>query len=206
MRKQTHFVYTRLGKVTCNRISTHLNEQLNPMQYGFRPKVGAIESINALKTILANRRNSKQDTYMCLIDFKKAFDKVEHDILIDILNKKAIPANEIRIIKKIYKNHIGFMKEDSEKQYPIDIKRGVRQECILSRILFNTCAEETFKLMDENHGIPLADGRRMCRISYADDTVHLSETEKGINEMLDYIQREGKKYSIEMNATKTKVW
>jgi len=32
----------------------------------------------------------------------------------------------------------------------------------------------------------------------------LSETEKGINEMLDYIQREGKKYSIEMNATKTK--
>ena len=32
----------------------------------------------------------------------------------------------------------------------------------------------------------------------------MSETEKGINEMLDYIQKEGKKYSIEMNVTKTK--
>ena len=58
--------------------------------------------------------------------------------------------------------------------------------------------------MDENLGIPLANGRRICRISYADDTVLLSETEKGINEMLDYIQKEGKKYSIEMNATKAK--
>ena len=193
-----------LNKVTYNRISTHLNEQHNPMQYGFRPKVGTIESITALKTILANSINSKQDTYICFIDFKKAFDRVEHDILIDILNKKAIPANEIRIIKKIYENQIGFMKDDSEKQYPIHIKRGVRQGCILSPILFNTYAEETFKLMDENLGIPLADGRRICRISYADDTVLLSETEKGINEMLDYIQKEGKKYSIEMNVTKTK--
>jgi len=124
------------------------------MQYGFRPKVGTIESITTLKTILANRFNSKQDTYICFIDFQKAFDRVEHDILIDILNKKAIPANEIRIIKKMYENQIGFMKDDSEKQYPIDIKRGVRQRCILSSILFNTYAEETFKLMNENLGIP----------------------------------------------------
>ena len=102
------------NKVTYNRISTHLNEQLNPIQYDFRPKVGTIESITTLKTILANRIKSKQDTYTCFIDSKKALDRVEHDIPIVILNKKAIPANEIRIIKKIYMNQIGFMKEDSE--------------------------------------------------------------------------------------------
>ena len=60
--------------------------------------------------------------------------------------------------------------------------------------------------MNENFGIPLADGRRICRISYADYTILLSETEKRICEMLDYIQREGKKYSIELNATKTVWW
>ena len=112
------------------------------MQYDFRPKVGTTESITALKTILVNRINSKQGIYICVIDFKKAFDRVEHDILIDILNKKATPNNEIRIIKKIYENQIGFMKEDSEKQYPIDIKRGVRQGCILSPILFTEIEEK----------------------------------------------------------------
>ena len=111
-----------LNRVTYNRISTHLNEQLNPMQYGFKPNVGTSESITALKKILANRTNSKQDTCTCFIDFIKAFDRVEHDILTDILNKKAIPANEIRLIKKRHENQIGFMKEDSEKKYPIDIK------------------------------------------------------------------------------------
>ena len=143
---------------------------------------------------------------MSFIEFKKEFERAEHDILIDILNKKAIPANEIQIIKKIYKNQIGFMKEYSENQYPIDIKRGERQGWILSPILFNTYAEETVKLMDENLGIPLADGRRICHISYADNNVLLSKTKKRINEMLDYIHNEGKKYSIEMNATKRKMY
>ena len=71
-----------------NRISTKINRQLDPLQSGFRPKVGTVESITALKTILNNRINHGKSTYLCFIDFTKAFDIVGHKMLIDVLKKE----------------------------------------------------------------------------------------------------------------------
>ena len=53
-----------MSKVIYNRISAGFFEQLDTLQYGFRPKVGTVESIALLKTILANRINTKQDIFI----------------------------------------------------------------------------------------------------------------------------------------------
>ena len=77
-----------LAKVIYNRISSKPEAKLDPLHYSFRPKVGTIESIAALKTILANRIIMQKDTCLCFIDFQKASDRVEHDILLDCLIKR----------------------------------------------------------------------------------------------------------------------
>ena len=83
-----------------NRISTKFNRQLDPPQFGFKPKVGTVESITALKTILNNRINHGKSTYLCFIVFAKAFDRAEHKMLIDVLKKKGLKQAELRLIQR----------------------------------------------------------------------------------------------------------
>ena len=140
-------------KTMYNRISTKINRQLDPLQFSFRPKVGTVESITALKTILNNRINHGKSTYLWFIDFTKAFDRVEHKMLIDVLKKKGVKQAEIRLICDIYNKQRAFMRNDSERENEIKIKRGVRQGCILSPILFNIYAEEAFRSCKSKNGI-----------------------------------------------------
>ena len=51
-----------LCKTMYNRISIKINRQLEPLHFGYRPKVGTMESITALKTILNNRISHGKST------------------------------------------------------------------------------------------------------------------------------------------------
>ncbi|KAG1664955.1 Retrovirus-related Pol polyprotein from type-1 retrotransposable element R2 [Nymphon striatum] len=175
------------------------------MQYGFRPKVGTIESIISLKTILANRIDTKKNTYLCFIDFVKAFDRVEHDKLIKVLKEREVCAMDRKIIADIYRRQKAFMLEDKEKKYPISIKRGVRQGCILSPVLFNTYADEMMKKADMNGGVTVYENKTINKIAYADDTVLIAENARVLEQMLNEVVKEGRKWSIEINKDKTKV-
>ena len=73
--------------------------------------------------------------------------------------------------------------------FPIKVQRGVRQGCVLSPLLFNTYADVAFSRIDqEETGVQAYDGRRISRISYADDTVLISETEEGKEEEDSFVQ------------------
>ena len=111
-----------LCKTMYNRISTKINRQLDPRQFGFRPKVGTVESITALKKILNNRIDHGKSTYLCFIDFTKAFDRVEHKMLIDVLKKKGVKQAEILLICEIYIKQRSFMRNDGERENEIKIK------------------------------------------------------------------------------------
>ena len=57
------------------------NKLLVEEQNGFRKKRNCVEHIYTLYSIENNRKLSKQSTYVCFIDFKKAFDTVNRDLL-----------------------------------------------------------------------------------------------------------------------------
>lgn len=195
-----------ISKTIYNRIHGNLNERLDTMQYGFRPKVGTVESIAALKTILMNRIHTKQETYLCFIDFVKAFDRVEHDLLVNTLRKRNVNKRDIELIEDIYSRQQAFMQMDEDRVNPINIKRGVRQGCILSPLLFNTYADEMMNNIGEKFGVEALEDpdQTIDKITYADDTVLIAESEEDLKKMLNNIESEGKKWSIQINEKKTK--
>ena len=65
-----------LSRVICERISSNLLDKIEPLQYGFRPKVGTVESVTMPKTAFSNRLNLKKDTLLCFIDFVKALTEL----------------------------------------------------------------------------------------------------------------------------------
>ena len=69
--------------------------------------------------------------YICFIDYTKAFDRVKHDMLFEILSKAGVPDKEINIIKSIYLQQKATVRYENETSEEITIQRGVRQGCIL---------------------------------------------------------------------------
>lgn len=65
--------------------------------------MGAREALLGL-SVLAQRCIDMNDIYLCFVDFKKAFNKVQHRKLVDILKSKNIDSRNIKIISRLYWN------------------------------------------------------------------------------------------------------
>lgn len=86
--------------------------------------------------------------YACFIDYEKAFDKVKHEKLLEILINNGLDARDIRIIQNMYWNQKAKVRVEDELTEEIEICRGVRHGCILSPILFNMYSESIFTAPD----------------------------------------------------------
>ena len=63
----------------------------------------------------SNYFSTRQNTVICSIDLKKAYDNVNHDLLFKKLEKLNIPKYLINLIKDIYKNTTMQKKKLLEK-------------------------------------------------------------------------------------------
>ena len=95
------------------------------------------------------------------------------------------------------------MKDEETLVNEIYIKRGVRQGCILSPVLFNTYADHAMSKLSKHKGVSI--GREVVnRLLYADDTVLLAESKYYLQELPDELVNIGHEYDIEINLKKTK--
>ena len=72
------------------------------------------------------------------IDAEKTFDKIQHLFMIKTLNKVGIETTYLNIIKAIYDNPTANIILNDEKLTAFSLISGIRQECPLSSLLFNT--------------------------------------------------------------------
>lgn len=147
----------------------------------------------------------ERDMCACFIDFEKAFDRVQHHKLMQILNKNGLDTRDIRIIGNLYWHQKAAVKVEDTLTTDIDICRGVRQGCILSPILFNIYSEAIFRdaLEEENEGI-IINGQTINNIRYADDTVILADSMNKLQHLMDKVNTACKDKGLKMNISKTK--
>ena len=85
-------------------------------------------------------------TYKCFIDYQKAFNRVEHNKLMKILEKVGVPNLRVAIDRKhILQKKCSVLSEQNITE-SVNISRGVKQGCTLSPIYINLYNE---KLMQE---------------------------------------------------------
>ena len=70
---------------------------------------------------------------MCYIDYEKAFDRVYHKELLETVKRIAIDGKDIRFIQTLYWNQYATIRLREGESNNLQIKRGVRQGCILSQ-------------------------------------------------------------------------
>ena len=94
-------------------------------------------------------------------------------------------------------------KENSEG---IQIKREIRQGCVLSPYLYNLFTELIFRVIEnDDKGVPIGE-RRTSKLRYADDTGMATESERKLQVLVNRENEEGKHFGIKSSIKKAKPW
>jgi len=125
--------------------------------------------------------------YECFVDYKKAFDNINHEKLLHIMEKAGIPELERKLLKALHWNQYAVVKTKNGSSNRICIRRGIRQGCIISPILFNLYTEFMMKELDEEDTGIIIGGQNFNNIRYADDAVFMSDEEHSLQEIVQKI-------------------
>ena len=117
-------------------------------------------------------REFQENIYLCLIDYAKAFDCVDHNKLWKILQEIGIPDHLNCLLRNLYAGQEATVRTGHGTTDWFQIGKGVHRGCILSTCLFHLYAEyimRNARLEEAPAGIKIA-GRNINNLRYADDT------------------------------------
>ena len=194
-----------LLKMVIKRIKTAIEPEVAEQQFGFQQGKGTRESIFALRTICERAIEVQRDIYICFIDYEKAFDKVMHEKLIDILKAQNIGKNNLQLIRNLYWLQEAAIRVEGEITEWTEIKRGVRQGCILSPLLFILYTEMIMRESEISDLGIVVGGKNITDFRFADDTALTAWTEAHLQVMLNKVVKISDKYGLKINIKKTKV-
>ena len=199
-------VYSKILNI---RIQKYLEEGeiLVDEQNGFRACRSCIDHIFVLCTVLRNRKLSGKDTFLCYIDYKKAFDSVDRNLLLYKLSHIGISGNMYRAISSLYSNPRSrvILNNEHETDY-FDCPVGVKQGDCLSPTLFAIFINDlALEIKNSNIGVILEENLLVNILLYADDIVLLAENEEDLQSLLFIVECWCKKWRLEINLTKTNI-
>ena len=151
--------------------------------------------------IMERAIEKQKDLYMCFVDFKKAFDRMRHKLLIDRLGRIGADEADVRLMTNLYWEQKAVVKVGDDRSDWIKIEKGVRQGCVLSPYLFSLYSQLVMDEMEQLGGIKIV-GRNINNIRYADDTVLLADTEERLQELIDRLDEEGRAIGLKINIGK----
>ena len=194
-----------LERFVHTQLLSHLNRHniLTEFQNGFRKNHSTIDTIFKFTTDLQLNKNNKLNTLALYIDFKKAFDTVNHKLLLEKLKDMQIKDNVLNWISSYLTNRSQCTHLGDNISKDMQVKKGVPQGSILGPLFF-LCY--------------INDITNICKSSkillYADDTVlykGISENEKfldmhnfqqDVDRMVLWCQRN----RLSINIKKTKLF
>ena len=159
--------------------------KLNDRQHGFRSNFSTTTAFFILKETILNYFNSNSDVYACFIDISKAFDSVNHSILVKRLLNCGIPYCYVVLLQYLYNNQFVSVRYNSCVSREWKVNSGVRQGGVLSGLLFSVYING---MIDD-----IANMKEGCRvgihssniIAYADDIVLMAPSLKSLQVLLN---------------------
>ena len=175
-------------------------------QNGFRKNRSCTDHVYTLTSIIRNRKQNKQPTFVAFVDLEKAFDRVDRNLLFFKLRSLGFGGKLYQAIKSIYHtckariNINGYLTTEFSSEF------GVRQGDSLSPTLFGLFINDlAHEINTSGHGIKITNNFKINMLMYADDLAIISESEEDLQNMLDSLHEWCTKWCMRVNVNKTKI-
>ena len=188
--------------VLIRRLRKSISPQISRTQCGYVKDKGTRNATFMLRLLIEKAIDKHQDLYLCFIDYSKAFDKVQHENLMQMLKELNIDGKDLRLVRNLYWEQSAAVKIENELGEWKQIRRGVRQGCVMSPDLFNLYSENILRKLEDNIGVNIND-MILHDLRYADDTVLIATSEEDLQKLLDIVVKESEKQGLSLNTKKT---
>jgi exonuclease III len=209
------------NRILLNRIRTPIDKMLRKNQAGFRTGRSCIQQIHILRRIMDGAFSDAIPLFVTFIDFKKAFDSIDRDMMFAILRHYGIPQKIVSAIRVLYDDSKSRVYVDGQLSEPFDISTGVLQGDVLAPFLFIIVIDYVSKLSAGEFGYLTHAGsstnssgrsvrsttrmieRRVNDLAFADDIALLENDASRAQGQLDALRTQAASVGLEINIKKT---
>jgi len=146
---------------------------------------GCIEHNFALNMTIEKHYREKLSTHIVFLDIANAFPSIPIETILGILKRHNASNNSLEIINQLYLNCDTTICLKDINVGPLQVKKGVRQGCPLSMLLFNIAINQALLAVDptQNTNTP---AQAFQILAYADDLAIMGTN---INELQSYVNK-----------------
>ena len=190
-----------------NRLIDFVREKklLSPSQLGFVLGNRCSDAHIIIYNLIKKKCHSQSSRiYSCFVDFKKAFDSVPRDLLLQKILDLGITGNVFNVIRHIYTTDKACVKMGQSRSDFFHLSIGVRQGCVLSPLLFNLFLSDLAKKFDAVGDKLVLENLSVNALFWADDLILLAETKEGLDKLLKILEEYCIENHLMINTKKTK--
>ena len=181
----------------------------DPNQFGFQEKSSTTMCSWTVIEIVNYFKNQGSEVFACLLDYRKAFDLVNHQKLFKILIKRKVRMIFIRIMIFIYIEQKCYVKWNGTRSYSFGVTNGTRQGSVFSpKGGFSSYLDPLLECLRES-GYGCQIGLHWYgALAYADDVILLSTSVHGLQQLVNICMKHAQEnnllFSTDPNLDKSK--
>lgn len=96
--------YKTMTKALATQLATHACDLLHPDQTGFVPTRSIFDPIRLAETMCTYADYMEENRTIIALDQEKAYDKIDHEYLIDVLKAFRLPNLFVNTVRSLYTN------------------------------------------------------------------------------------------------------
>ena len=181
------------------------NNKIDGCQAGFRRGYSTIDDIFTLQSMVQKYLIRLGGRFYCIyVDFHKAFDKINHNALLNSLNQKGL-GGKFHHLLLCYGNQNSCVKTEKGLKDLFPCNTGTKQGDVSSPIIFSLFINDLFTMLRDTCSIFITKNIQdiLC-LMFADDVASCAETATKLQQ-ISVIQNFCSITGMELNLKKTKI-